>query len=77
MKQEREYRKKSRLTGETSSVAEKHPSVVEKHVSSPAQKSLMIYEPVNEIPLVKLNPAGSYISSIFFYSYGFFIFLKF
>jgi hypothetical protein len=58
--------KKSRLTGETSSVAEKHPSVVEKHVSSPAQKSLMIYEPVNEIPLVKLNPAGSYISSIFF-----------
>jgi hypothetical protein len=66
MKQEREYRKKSRLTGETSSVAEKHPSVVEKHVSSPAQKSLMIYEPVNEIPLVKLNPAGSYISSIFF-----------
>jgi hypothetical protein len=34
-------------------------SVVEKHASSSAQKFLMIFEPINEIPLVKLNPTGS------------------
>jgi hypothetical protein len=66
MKQERGHRrKKSRLTGNTLSAAKKHPSVVEKHVSTLAQKSLTISKPIHEIPLVKLNPAGSQISFIF------------
>jgi hypothetical protein len=68
-------KKKSRLTSETWSVAKKYPSVVEKHVSLPAHKSLTISEPVNEISLVKLNPVGSHISSISFHSQGFLMFL--
>jgi hypothetical protein len=52
-------KKKSRLTGDPSSAAIKHASVVEKHVSSSAQKSLMISRPTHEITLVKMNLAGS------------------
>jgi hypothetical protein len=81
MKQERDCRrKKSQLTGEASSAVEKHSSVVEKHVSSSIQKSLMISEPVNKIPLIKLNLSGSHISpslctlkvSLYFLSFRYF-----
>jgi hypothetical protein len=57
-------KKRSRLTGETPSVVEKHPSAAEKQISSSLQKSLMISEPANEIPLRRLNPTSSHIAFI-------------
>jgi hypothetical protein len=66
--EEASAKKKSRLTGDLSSAAKKHAFVAENHVSSPAQKSLMISGPIHEIPLVKMNPTCSCISSMSLYS---------
>jgi hypothetical protein len=67
-------KKKSRLTSETSFAVEKYSSAIETHVSSSVQT---ISESANEIPLRKLNPAGSHVSSISLYSDGCLIFRKF
>jgi hypothetical protein len=69
-------KKRSRLTGKTPFVVEKHPSATGEQISSSLQKSLTISEPANEIPLRKLNPTGSHIASISLYSDYCFKFLR-
>jgi hypothetical protein len=61
-------KKKSQLTGDRSSASKKHFSVVEKHTSLPARKSLTIFKSTREIPLVKMNPTGLLVFSQLLYS---------
>jgi hypothetical protein len=61
-------KKKSQLTGDRSSTSKKHASVIEKHTSLPAQKSLTISESTREIPLVKMNLTGLLVFSHLMYS---------